>query len=147
MTRTGRHAAAAALLSALLPWLLSACGAPPSDAYVVHNDPGHVEAIPGSDVGLVTLTEDAVARLGIRTADVAGVGKRLVVPGEAVFVDTAGHWWVFTNPEPNHFVREEIQLLRQRDGKALLSAGPAPGTKVVVVGVAQLSGVEQAIGH
>jgi hypothetical protein len=143
MTRTGRRAAGAALLSVLL----SSCGAAATDTYVVQNDPGHVEAIPGRDEGLVTLTEDAVARLRIRTTDVVETGKGLVVPAEAVFVDTAGHWWVFTNPVPNHFVREEIQLIGQRNGQALLSAGPAPGTKVVVVGVAQLYGVEKSVGH
>jgi hypothetical protein len=142
MTRTGR-AAGAVLISAVL----SSCGAAASDSYVIQNDPGHVEAIPGRDEGLVTLTEAAVKRLRIRTTDVVDTGKRLMVPDEAVFVDTDGRWWVFTNPEPHHFVREEIQLIRQRAGQALFSAGPASGTKVVVVGVAELYGVEQAVGH
>jgi hypothetical protein len=141
MTRTGRRATGTALLALVL----SACGAAASDSYVIKNDPGHVEPVPGSDLGLVTLTDGAAERLQIRTADVVAAGKQLVVPSEAVFVDTSGAWWVFTSPEPNQFVRAEIQLLRQHDGKAFLSAGPEPGTKVVVVGVAQLYGVEQSI--
>lgn len=141
MTRAGATAVPIALLAALL----SSCAAAPSDAYVIQNDPGHVEEIPGSDVGLVTLSDGAAERLQIRTAAVVAAGKRLVVPSEAVFVDTSGVWWVFTNPEPDTFVREEIQLLRQRDGRAVLASGPAPGTEVVIVGVAQLYGVENAV--
>lgn len=142
MRRYGR-AAGAVLISAVL----SSCGVAASDSYVIRNDPGHVEAIPGSDVGRVTLTEAAVKRLEIQTTEVVDTGTRRMVPDEAVFVDTDGRWWVFTNPAPHHFVREEIQLIRQRAGQALFSDGPAPGTKVVVVGVAELYGVEQAVGH
>lgn len=133
--------------TALVAAALSSCAGAASDKYLVQNDPGHVATIPGSDVGLVTLSDGAAERLRIETTAVVAKGKRLVVPSEAVFVDTSGVWWVFTSPEPNHFVREMIQLLRQRDGKAILASGPAPGTEVVVVGVAQLSGVETSIGH
>jgi hypothetical protein len=143
MITTGRQAAGAALLAVLL----CSCGAAASDAYVIQNDPGHVEAIPGSDLGLVTLADGAAERLQLRTTEVVAAGKHLVVPSEAVFVDTSGAWWVFTNPEPDHFVRAEIQLVRQQDGKAILAAGPPPGTKVVVLGVAELYGIEQSIGH
>jgi hypothetical protein len=142
MRRT-RSAAGAVLIAAVL----SSCGAAASDSYVIHNDPGHVEAIPGRDEGLVTLTEAAVKRLKIQTTGVVDTGKRLMVPDEAVLVDTDGRWWVFTSPEPHHFVREEIQLRRQRAGQAWFSAGPPAGTQVVVVGVAELYGVEQAVGH
>jgi hypothetical protein len=143
VSTTGRQAAGAALLAGLL----CSCGAAASDAYVIKDDPGHVEAIPGSDLGLVTLADGAAERLQLRTTEVVAAGKQLVVPSEAVFVDTSGAWWVFTNPEPDHFVRAEIQLVRQQDGKAVLADGPPPGTKVVVVGVAELYGIEQAIGH
>lgn len=143
MTRTHLGAAWIALLAAVL----SSCGDAASDAYVIQNDPGHVEPIPGSDLGLVTLADGAAERLEIRTTEVVAAGKRLVVPSEAVFVDTSGVWWVFTSPEPDHFVREEIQILRQRDGQAFLTGGPVPGTKIVVRGVAELYGVEQSIGH
>ena len=130
---------------ALLAAMLSSCADAASDKYVVQNDPGHVEPIPGSDVGLVTLEDGAAERLQIRTTEVVAAGRQLVVPSEAVFVDTSGVWWVFTSPEPNHFVRVEIDLLRQQDGRAFLAFGPAPGTEVVIVGVAQLFGVEKSI--
>jgi hypothetical protein len=132
---------------ALVAGVLSSCGAAASDDYVIQNDPGHVKPVPGSDLGLVTLTDAAAERLHIETTDVVAAGKRLMVPSEAVLVDTSGAWWVFTSPERHHFVREEIQVLRQRDGKAFLASGPEPGTKVVIVGVAQLYGVEKSVGH
>lgn len=138
---------AAPALVALLALGCAGCGETISDAYVIKNDPGHVEPIEGRDEGLVTLTAAAAERLQIRTVAVVRTGARLVVPEEAVFVDTAGDWWVFTSPEENAFVREAISIVDQQDGKALLETGPAPGTKVVVVGVAELSGVENAVGH
>ena len=143
MTGAGHRAAGLVFLTAVL----SSCGAAASDKYVVKNDPGHVEPIPGSDLGMVTLTDGAAERLQIQTTEVVAAGKRLVVPSEAVFVDTSGVWWVFTSPEPNHFVRAQIELLRQQDGKAVLAAGPEPGTEVVIRGVAQLYGVEESVGH
>ena len=141
-------AAAVALLAGALPaGVLSSCGATPSDAYVVENDPGHVEEIPGQDVGLVSLTGEAAQRLGIDTTPVARNGRHLVVPSEAVLVDAEGVWWVFTNPEPDHFVRAEIDVSHEKDGTAYLESGPAPGTQVVTVGVAELYGVEEQVGH
>jgi hypothetical protein len=143
MTRSYVGVASIAFLAAVL----SSCGAAASDAYVIQNDPGHVEPIPGSDLGLVTLADGAAERLQILTTEVVAVGNRLVVPSEAVFVDPSGVWWVFTSPEPDHFVREEIGLLRQRDGEALLATGPGAGTEVVIRGVAELYGIEQSVGH
>jgi hypothetical protein len=70
----------------------------------------------------------------------------LVVPSAAVFVDPEGHWWVYTNPEPLVFVRHEIDLDQQAGGRAYLSKGPPAGTKVVTVGVPELSGIEEGIG-
>jgi hypothetical protein len=71
----------------------------------------------------------------------------LVVPSSAVFVDTEGHWWVYTNPEPQVFVRHHVDLDRQAGGRAFLRSGPVVGTEVVKVGVPVLSGIEDGVGH
>jgi hypothetical protein len=45
------------------------------------------------------------------------------------------------------FVRHEVGLVRDDAGVALLSAGPPAGTPVVTVGVAEVAGVEDEVGH
>ena len=127
--------------------LLTSCAGVVSDDYVIENDPGHVKHIPGSDLGRVILTAAAAERLGIRTAMVSTARKYLVVPTTAVFVDPDGVWWVYTSPAPHEFVRHEISIEREHDGLAVLTAGPSDGTEVVTVGVAELYGVEAAVGH
>lgn len=127
--------------------LLGGCAGTVSDAYVVEGDPGQVEHADDSEIGRVTLTEEAVARLGIELTPVASRGRRLVVPATAVFVDPEGSWWVYTSPEPLSYERHEIEIVRDADGQVVLSHGPAAGTGVVTVGVAELYGVEDAVGH
>ena len=140
-----KRVALAALPLALGP--LASCAGVPSDAYVIENDPGTVEHVDGSDLGRVILGDGAEERLGVQTARVTREGKHLVVSDSAIFVDPEGAWWVYANPEPGVFVRHEITLEDQRDGLALLSSGPKPGTEVVTAGVAEIYGVEAEVGH
>lgn len=127
--------------------LLTSCAGAVTDEYVIENDPGHATHIPGTDLSRVTLTAVAAERLGIRTVPVTTAGKHLVVPATAVFVDPDGAWWVYTSPAPQEFVRHEVSIEREHDGLAMLTAGPSDGTDVVTVGVAELYGVEAAVGH
>jgi hypothetical protein len=127
--------------------LLTSCAATPSDAYVIANDPGSVEHVDGSVSERVILTEAAVERLRVETTPVARAGKRLMVPDTAIFVDPEGDWWVYTSPEPGVYVRHEIAIKGERDGRVLLTAGPRAGTDVVTVGVAELYGIEAEVGH
>lgn len=141
-----RHAMLPAL-ALLCGGLLGGCAGTVSDAYVIEDDPGQVEHADDSEIGRVTLTEQAAARLGIELTPVVARGRRLVVPATAVFVDPEGTWWVYTSPEPLSYERHEVVIQRDVDGEVLLSQGPAAGTDVVTVGVAELYGVEDAVGH
>jgi len=141
-TRLGR--AALPLLATLL---LSSCAGAIADEYTIEHEPAHVEAIAGSDHVRITLEEDAARRLAIQTTEVRKAAKQLVVPSAAVIVDTDGHHWVYTNPEPLVFVRYEVRLDREAGGRAFLTSGPPVGTRVVTVGVPQLSGIEDGVGH
>lgn len=136
-----------AVLPVTAALLLSSCADAASDEYVVQNEPGSVEPIEGTDLARVTLADGAAERLELQTTPVAKSAGGLVVPSAAVFVDTEGIWWVYTNPEPNVFVRHEIGLDRNDNGLAFLSSGPPLGTDVVTVGVPELYGVEAAVGH
>jgi hypothetical protein len=128
--------------------LLSSCAGAVADVYTIEHEPAHVEPIPGNDhVQRITLEEPAAKRLAIQTTPVQKAGDRLVVPSSAVFVDPEGHWWVYTNLEPLVFVRHQVGLDRQAGGRAYLTSGPAVGTEVVTVGVPELAGIEDGVGH
>jgi len=100
----------------------------------------------GADLHRVTLTAEAVKRLGLRTEPVADQADTLVVPYGAVVYDGHGDAWVYTRSRPRSFVRAPITI-RSIDGDtALLSAGPDAGTQVVTVGASELFGAEQGIG-
>lgn len=128
---------------------LSACqrdSAPPA-----HVAPAHVEHIDGSDLSRLTLTTRAMERLDVQVAMVGEAqmrGSRVkVVPYAAVIYDARGNTWVYTTPEPQVFIRHEIEIDYIEGDVAVLDEGPPVGTQVVTVGVAELFGAEFEIGH
>lgn len=113
-------------------------------------EPATVEAVTGTDLSRVTLTEEGVDRLGIRVASVApaagqGPGST-TIPFSAVLYDADGHAWAYTKVGENAFVRTPITVDRVDGGTAYLRAGPAVGTMVVTVGVPELYGAEFGVG-
>lgn len=108
-------------------------------------EPATVEEIEGSDLSRVKLEEDAARRIGLETVPATSRGGGTVVPESAIWVDVNGDEWVYTNPETLVFVRAQVVVKRYDDGLAYLSDGPAPGTEVASVGVAELIGSEFGI--
>lgn len=146
MRRITHLATASAVTLAL--GLVSGCGGTVSDAYVIEDDPGHVEEVAGSDIPHVTVTEGAAERLRIDTTPVESAGGNLMsVPNTAVFVDPHGDWWVYTTPEPLVFARAAIEIADEDDTHVFYTSGPGAGTEVVTVGVAELSGIEEGTPH
>jgi hypothetical protein len=150
MSRISRGSAAFSVAALVF---LGACAEPPSDEHVV-NEPVRVEEIQATDgpsqdddVDRVILTPKAAERTGIDTVVVEKEGKRLVVPQAAILFDPQGRVWVYTNPEPLVFVRQEVKLAYEEGKRAFLSDGPPPGTRIVTVGVPELYGAEYEIGH
>jgi len=111
-------------------------------------EPARLEAIAGSDIEQVILTEDAVERLDLQTASVeAGSGQRQsTIPHAAVFYGLTGETWTYSNPEALTYVRVPITVEHIDGEVAYLADGPALGTQVVTVGAAELFGVESGIG-
>src|SRR3954464_2994228 len=96
---------------------------------------------------VITLVDEAAKRIDIQTSDVKDVdvkgAKQKVMPYAALLYDTDGETWTFTNAEPLKFVRQKIKVDRIDGDKVFLAQGPAAGTKVVTVGVAELYGSEE----
>lgn len=112
-----------------------------SEASSEEPEPYTVEPIEGTDQVAVLLTEDGVERIGLETTTSDGSS----VPESAIWIDTEGLEWVYTNPESGRFVREQVTVERYEDGVATLAEGLPPGTQVVTVGVAELIGSEFGI--
>ena len=111
------------------------------------NSPVSVYEVAGTDLSRVELTPDAAKRLDIRTAAVAANGAGKVVPYSAVFYSPNGDAWVYVSPKPLAFVREKVVIDSIEGNRAFLSTGPATGTKVATVGVAELFGAESGLGE
>lgn len=125
-----------------------AAGRPSSAASTVgagQSGNAKVEAVGTTGLHRVVLTPEAAERLDIQTAKVheeTRGGRETVVPYAAVYYDVHGATWVYTNPEPLVFVRQRITVAHIDDDDAILSEGPLPGTRVVIVGVGELVGTE-----
>jgi len=141
-----RHAwALVALL--VVPLLLTACG---GEAEHEAATAAVVEEVKGTDLSKITLTPEAAERLDVKTAAVTANGGGKVIPYAAVLYSPDGETWAYTNPDGLTFVREQIVVDRVEGDRAMLSKGPAPGSKVAIAGVAELYGAESGIddsGH
>jgi hypothetical protein len=113
-------------------------------------EPATVEAVAGTDLSRVTLTEEGAGRLGIRTAPVAPAPRagpaRTTIPFSAVLYDADGQAWAYTTAGENAFVRARITVDRVEGDTAYLREGPPPGTAVVTVGAPELYGAEYGVG-
>jgi hypothetical protein len=131
---------------------LSACTRASADPVTTSEEaPSHVEAIEGSDLHRVTLSEKAAERVGIETTavreeQVNGTARR-VIPHGAVLYDANGVAWAYTNPEPLVFVRHQLAVERIDGDTVILADGPATDTLVVTVGAVELAGAENGVGH
>lgn len=117
---------------------IAGCGT--TQASTSAEPPAKVEAVPGAEVSKVTLTADAVSRLGIKT-EPAGP----TIPLSAVLYDKDGKTWTFTNPEPGTYIRQPVAIAKVTDQVATLQSGPPAGTAVVTVGGAELLGTEYGV--
>lgn len=138
---------AVAVSTAVVAVGAASCAGAVDDSYVIEGEPGTIKPISGSDLAQVQLTDRAAERLRVETETVKGSGNGVVVPRTAVFVDSDGVWWVYTQQQPRTFVRHEIVIASERRRVAFLSDGPEVGTEVVTVGVAELYGLEDEIAH
>lgn len=84
-------------------------------------------------------------RVSVRVPLAAGA-EQLVVPRGAVLFDALGGTWVYEARDGGVFVRQRITLIDTIGETAVLGQGPAPGTRVVTTGAAELFGTEFGVG-
>jgi hypothetical protein len=130
----------------ILVLLLSAC-ATVEEADTAGHGGAQIEAIEGTDLVRVTMTESAAERLGMQSTAVrrAGSGSQTVIPYAALFYGPSGETWTYITPEPQVFERAPIQVDRIVGERVFLSDGPSSGTEVVTQGSAELLGIETGI--
>jgi hypothetical protein len=146
MQHTNRLLAAGLLLVAL-----PAAGCSKSSTF--DNEPAgnggaaKIERVKGAE--RIILSAKAAQRLGIATAHVTraqvGGASRLVIPYAAVLYGASGQAFTFTSPSPLAFVESPIRVDYIKGGRAVLKSGPAVGSKVVVVGSAELLGTAHGV--
>jgi hypothetical protein len=108
-----------------------------------------VEAVKGSDLSQVTLTEEAAKRIDVQLGAVganAG-GEGTQIPYSSVLYDPQGDTWAFVNVKGLTFVRAPITIDHIDGDVAFLAEGPPTGTKIVKVGATQLYGAEIGVGE
>lgn len=147
-----RHRLAVPLMIVMLG--ITGCAGHAATATPGAPEPATVESIAGTDLHRVTLTEQAMDRLGIQTkpvqaapAVVPGAPKLTVIPVDAVIYDPKGQSWAYTVSDSRTFTRQAI-VIDHIDGKsAYLKSGPAVGAPVVTVGASELLGAEYGVGE
>ncbi|RAG82775.1 hypothetical protein DN069_25835 [Streptacidiphilus pinicola] len=111
--------------------------------------PSATATLPGyGHVRKVVLTPLAEQRVRVRTVTVApGGGGQTQVPITAVIYDPEGVPWVYVPDGGHAYTRHAITVAQYVGETVDLSAGPGPGTQVVVVGAAELLGTEYGVGE
>jgi len=127
---------------------LSACAATAeADPSSSGNAPAVVEAVEGTDLQRVTLTEEATERIQLTTTVIAerGSSTELFMPYGALLYDATGLTWAYVEVAPFTYMREEVEVARIEGNRVVISDGPAAGTPVVSVGAAELYGAEVGV--
>jgi hypothetical protein len=90
----------------------------------------------------VEFTPEGAKRTGLRTEAAERTGRRVSVPYAALLYDPEGRTYVYTSPKELRYQKAEVRVARVEGGRVLLSRGPAPGTRVVTTGAAEVYGTE-----
>jgi hypothetical protein len=109
------------------------------------NEAIHVEEL-ASGPATLTLSATAADRLGVETVEVEDRGAQSVVPYASVIYDAQGVTWVYVAVQQLRFERARVAVDLITGDQAILSDGPPAGTRVVIVGAAELYGAETGVG-
>src|SRR4051812_9800286 len=128
---------------ATLAFLVAACGGSAPEPPTGPEEAG----VHGTNPLEVTVSSEAAARLGIETAAIAAdAGGHLAIPYSAILYDTAGRTWVYEQTDDLVYVRTAVDVDDIEGDTVRLKSGPAAGTTIVTVGLAELYGAETGVG-
>lgn len=133
------------MLAGLITVGLAVTGCTAQSAHADEERPAKVETIPGKNVKKLTLTEQALRRVGVQTAVIGAAGS--TSPFSAVLYDPTGATWVYTVPEPRTYIREKVLISSVNGTEVVFSVGPPAGTTIVSTGVIELYGAELGVGQ
>jgi hypothetical protein len=133
----------AGLILGVAALALAGCKEVPSN--LVKSEPYELEAIKGTDLNRVKLSDKTAARIDLQTVEVRRSGKHKLVPHEALIYNPFGKVFVYTKPEPRTYVRAPVTVVRAVGDRVVLSKGPPVGTAIVTVGAAELLATEYEI--
>jgi hypothetical protein len=127
--------------------VIAGCGTQAAGAL---DSPSRTVPVKGTNLSLVILTPEAAQRIGLRTAAVqppsaASAGATAAVPLAAVVYLSDGSTWVYAVTAKLTYERQRVTVASVSGETAMLQAGPALGTPVVVVGAAELLGSEYGV--
>ena len=129
--------------------LVGCSGQSEASAATVKEVPYTLEKIDGSDFNLVVLTEKAAKRLVLETGKVGEQQvegkKQLVVPYSSLIYGLHGETWVYVSPKPLSFNRAVVTVDHIDGDNVFLVDGPAAGTEIATVAVAELYGVDTGV--
>jgi hypothetical protein len=134
-------------ISLLIATVLGLAGCAHSPGPTEVTRPVKLEAIPGSALHKVILTETAARHLEVRTETVRTSAGRAVIPTAAVIYDPGGASWTYLALSPRIFMRQAIGIDHVSGADTVLRSGPAAGTAVVTVGAPELLGSEYGVGE
>jgi ABC-type oligopeptide transport system substrate-binding subunit len=142
-----RQALAAVACAALL-FALPACAQSTAvTPAAAGSAPVKVEKNATTGIAKLTLTEQGLARIQLKTVPVAaGAGTDVLLPYASLLYDASGKTWVYTNPAPQVFERQAVTVSKVESGVVTATKGPAVGTPVVTVGAVELFGAELNTG-
>ena len=96
----------------------------------------------------VTLSPEALARIGVRTAPAgraAGRADVAAIPYAAVVYAPDGAPSVFTSSAPRQYIRRPIVIDHISGNVTYVKKGLSPGTPLVTVGAVELLGAETGV--
>ncbi len=73
--------------------------------------------------------------------------ESLVIPFKAVLYDIHGGAWVYQQTAEHVYARQRVAVEYVDGDSAILASGPAPGSRIVTDGAAELFGTEFGVGH
>ncbi|MCC6743761.1 MAG: efflux RND transporter periplasmic adaptor subunit [Acidobacteria bacterium] len=124
-------------------------GSPTRSARPVSAPPTANASASTADLYYALSNGDGRLRPGERVAVILALKsseESLVVPWSAVLHDINGGTWVYENTAPQVFVRRPVEVRDVVDRVAVLARGPAPGTRIVTTGAAELFSTEFGAG-